>query len=159
MIQEYLIQYGENEGFRYAGYFYANSTELYNTLEYDDIHHFLRNSEGKYFINQNDTILIESIGIYIPRPFCFVSNKIKIKFYPETLQIPELQNNSLIIPSENFEIKLNILVKPNTLNFFDAKIESLTNENIYIITDNEIYDNSIFEIPIFIKISHKFPLT
>lgn len=159
MIQEYLLQYGVNEGNKYSGYFIANSTEIYNTLQYDTIDHILRNSEGKFFVNSNDTILIESVGIYISRSFCLVNNKIKIKFYPETLNIPELQNNSIILPSENFEIKLNILIKPNTLNYFNAKIESLTSENIYLITDNSIYDSNIFEVPIFMKISHKFPLT
>lgn len=164
MITEYLLQYGEQEGDKIPGYFTADSNTIYNPITYDTCFHILKNSNGKYIFNSNDSILIETIGFYLPNEFSLKHNKVKVTF-ESNVQIPYFHNNSIIIPSENFEIKLDLLLSPvskyfeNTF-YFDAKLETVDNtENLFAICNNEIYNNTIFYVPIFMKIKHKFNLS
>jgi hypothetical protein len=167
MITEYLLQYGEISGSKESGYFVSDSESVFASLTYDDTLHRLKNSSGKYKFNIYDTVNIESIGFYLPNNFTLKHNKLKVTFYnvSSEFSIPQLNNNSIIIPSENFEIKLGIVLYVGNLNFangyeyFQAKLEPLISEDIYINCLDSQYNETIFEVPIFMKISHKFPLT
>jgi hypothetical protein len=174
-IIEILSGYGAVAGLTVPAQFTVDVSAAYVEAVYTPAHDVpefaLVNGGGLYTLNPADNFNIVSAGVSVPYPFSFYDEQfvIKLEFYDDEtnpVTVPGFgDGNGLVFPFENYELPLDIFfsVPDNTMGTrqFGAQVLGRDGNPLKISMLNipADLDTLTFNVSVFLKVIHNFPLS